>query len=109
MKVNRKLLKKKVLNFCFKTLKCCVIFEQYLADSGQGSVGSIGVLLVRQPPTAKAVHGVGGDGVTELLEGVVPVPALFDLMEQFGKLTCHSIIWGEKEERLGRRVRTKKI
>lgn len=37
--------------------------------------------------------------MAELLEGVVPVPALFDLMEQFGQLTCHSIIWGEEEER----------
>lgn len=66
---------------------------------GQGAIGSIWALLVREPPAAKAVHGVGGDGVAELLEGVVPVPALFDLVEQFGQLTCHSIIWGEEEER----------
>lgn len=62
--------------------------------SGQGAVGSIRALLVREPPAAEAVHRVGGDGVTELLEGVVPVPALFDLVEQFGQLACHSVVWG---------------
>lgn len=35
--------------------------------------------------------------MAELLKGVVPVSALFDLMEQFGQLTCHSIVWGEEE------------
>lgn len=74
-------------------------FDLYLADSGEGAVGSIRAILVREPPAAKTIHGVGGDGVAELLEGVVPVPALFDLMEQFGQLTCHSIIW---KERLGK-------
>lgn len=64
----------------------------HLGDSGQGAVGSVGPLLVREPPAAETVHGVGGDGVAELLEGVIPVPALFDLMEQFGQLTRHSII-----------------
>ena len=72
---------------------------QYLGDSGQGAVGSIRALLVREPPAAKAVHGVGGDGVAELLEGVVPVSALFDLMEQLGQLACHCIVWGEEERR----------
>lgn len=70
--------------------------DLYLADSGEGAVGSIRAILVRESPAAKTIHGVGGDGVAELLEGVVPVPALFDLMEQFGQLTCHSIIWRER-------------
>lgn len=65
----------------------------YLGAPSQGAVGSIRALLVRQTPTAKAVHGVGGDGVAELLEGIVSVPALFDVVEQFGQLTCDSIIW----------------
>lgn len=59
----------------------CHSLVTHLADPSQGAVGSIWALLVRQPPAAKAVHGVGGDGVAELLEGVVPVPALFDLMK----------------------------
>jgi len=32
--------------------------------------------------------------VAELLEGVVPVPALLDLVEQFGQLARHGVIWG---------------
>lgn len=75
----------------------------YLVDSSQGAIGPIRAFLVREPPAAKAVHGVGRDGVAELLERVVPVPALFDLVEQFGQLTRHSIIWGVEEKR-GRRV-----
>lgn len=74
----------------------------YLADSGQGAVGPVGPLLVREPPAAEAVHGVGGDGVAELLEGVIPVSALFDLVEQFGQLTCHSIVWGVKGKKTQR-------
>ena len=74
----------------------------YLADSCQGAIWSIWGLLIGEPPTPKAVHGVGGDGVAELLEGVVSVPALLDLVEQFRQLACHCIIW--KEGR-GRRVR----
>lgn len=70
----------------------------YLADSSQGAVGSIRTVLIRESPAPKAVHGVGGDGVAELLEGVIPVPALFDLVEQFGQLTCHSIICGKQTE-----------
>lgn len=69
----------------------------YLGAPSQGAVGSIGALLVGQTPTAKAVHGVGGDGVAKLLEGVVSVPALLDVVEQFGQLTCDSIIWRKSD------------
>lgn len=78
------------VNTCLPTT--LVLKLTHLGDSGQGAVGSVGPLLVREPPAAETVHGVGGDGVAELLEGVIPVPALFDLMEQFGQLTRHSII-----------------
>lgn len=70
---------------CFKT-------QSDLWDPGQGAIGSIGALLVREPPAAKAVHGVGGDGVAKLLKGVIPVAALLDLVEQFGQLTRHCVI-----------------
>lgn len=53
----------------------------YLAGARQGAVGRVGgSLFVRQPPAAEAVHGVRGDGVAQLLEGVVTVAALFDLV-----------------------------
>lgn len=68
--------------------------NRYLKDSGQCAVGSVGALLVREPPAPEAVHGVGGDGLAELLEGVVPVPALFDLVQQFGQFARHRIVWG---------------
>lgn len=69
-----------------------------LADSGQGSVGSLRTVVVSQPSTADAVHGVRGDGVAELLEGVISVPALLDLMKQLGQLTGHSVIWSRDGE-----------
>lgn len=69
--------------------------NRYLKDSGQRAVGSVGTLLVREPPAPEAVHGVGGDGLAELLEGVVPVPALFDLVQQFGQFARHRVVWEE--------------
>lgn len=74
--------------------RLCNSLVAYLAGSSQSAVGSIWALLIGQPPATEAVHRVGGDGVAELLEWVVPIPALFDLMKQFGQFACHSIIWG---------------
>lgn len=71
------------------------VTDGYLKDAGQRAVGSVGPLLVREPPAPKAVHGVGGDGLAKLFKGVVSVPALFDLVEQFGQFARHSVVCEE--------------
>lgn len=82
----------RVVHICRGVKESCAVTATYLKDSGQCAVGSVGTFLVREPPAAEAVHGVGGDGLAELLEGVVPVPALFDLVEQLGQLACHCVV-----------------
>lgn len=69
----------------------------YLAHAGQGAVGPVAALLVGEPPAAEAVHGVRGDGVAELLEGVIPVPAHFDLLEELGELAGHGVVWRRED------------
>lgn len=72
-----------------------VVTDGYLKDSGQRAVGSVGALLIREPPAPKAVHGVGGDGLAKLFKGVVSIPALLDLVEQFGQFARHCVICEE--------------
>lgn len=72
------------------------VTDRYLKNPGQRAVGSVRAFLIWEPPAPKAVHGVGGDGLAKFLKGVVSVPALFDLVEQFGQFACHCVVCDEK-------------
>lgn len=74
--------------------------DRYLKDSGQSAVGSVWAFLIWEPPASKAVHGMGGNGLAKFFKGVVSVPALFDLVEQFGQFACDCVVCDEKGKQL---------
>lgn len=72
--------------------------QAHLVYSSESAVA----FLVRQQPTAEALHGlrVRRDGLTKLLKGAILITADLYFIQQLGQLSCYCIIYKRKEKLL---------
>lgn len=83
------------LHFLGKKIYFLIFLQAHLVYSSESAVP----FLIRQTPTAEALHGlrVRRDGLTQLLKGAILITADLYFIQQLGQLPCYCVIYKEKE------------